>query len=172
MRHLSPRGAATADPSLALLWRAVESVTGQPAPAVAADPLSVVAVPGLLSVPVLGALTALVLSLVVAAAGWVLYRREDASGSEPAVPSASPTPPERSPSPPTVGDSTLSADEAFVVDLLERHDGRIRQSAIVEASEWSKSKVSRLLSNMERKGYVEKVTIGRENAIVLSFEPE
>lgn len=61
----------------------------------------------------------------------------------------------------------LDEDEQFVVDLLVTNDGRVRQSTIVEASEWSKSKVSRLLSRMERDGHVEKVTVGRENVVVL-----
>lgn len=72
--------------------------------------------------------------------------------------------------PPT---SDLSEDERFVVTLLEEHDGRVRQSRIVEASDWSKSKVSRLLSTMETEGHVEKVTVGRENVIALpGEEPE
>lgn len=64
--------------------------------------------------------------------------------------------------------STLDEDERFVADLLARNDGRVRQSAIVESSDWSKSKVSRLLSRMERDGHVEKITVGRENVIVLA----
>jgi uncharacterized membrane protein len=63
--------------------------------------------------------------------------------------------------------TTLDDDEQFVVDLLRSNDGRVRQSVIVETSSWSKSKVSRLLSRMERDGYVEKVGVGRENVVVL-----
>ncbi|WP_254829390.1 helix-turn-helix transcriptional regulator [Haloglomus salinum] len=67
----------------------------------------------------------------------------------------------------------LSEEEQFVVDLLRRNEGRIRQSNIVELSDWSKSKVSRLLSTMEAEGYIEKVAVGRENIIVLpGEEPE
>lgn len=61
----------------------------------------------------------------------------------------------------------LDEDEQFVVDLLLSNGGRVRQSAVVETSGWSKSKVSRLLSRMERDGHVEKVAVGRENLVVL-----
>lgn len=80
------------------------------------------------------------------------------------------TPDESGPehSTPNAVTATLDEDEQFVVDLLVTNDGRVRQSTIVEASEWSKSKVSRLLSRMERDGYVEKITVGRENVVVLA----
>lgn len=63
--------------------------------------------------------------------------------------------------------SSLPEDQQFVVELLECNDGRVRQSTIVEASDWSKSKVSRLLSTMESEGYVQKIPVGRENVIAL-----
>ena len=172
MRQFTPRGAATAGLSPLLLRRAVESGTDEPALAAGPDPLSAGTAPWLVSVPVLGALAALALAFVGAVASWLLYRRGGASEREPRAPSPAPATADQSPSPSTVDTPTLSDDEAFVVDLLRRHDGRLRQSAIVEASEWSKSKVSRLLSSMERKEYVEKVAVGRENAIVLSFGVE
>lgn len=82
---------------------------------------------------------------------------DDGSGSTAGIPST----------------ARLSEEEQFVVDLLRRNEGRVRQSNIVEASDWSKSKVSRLLSAMEAEGYVEKVAVGRENVIVLpGEEPE
>lgn len=61
----------------------------------------------------------------------------------------------------------LDEDEQFVVDLLRANDGRVHQSVVVEASDWSKSKVSRLLSRMERDGHVRKISVGRENVVVL-----
>ncbi|WP_255194947.1 helix-turn-helix transcriptional regulator [Halorarius litoreus] len=64
----------------------------------------------------------------------------------------------------------LDDEEAFVVDLLHSTGGRLQQSAIVEASDWSKSKVSRLLSRMERDGLVEKVSVGRENVVLLTLD--
>lgn len=87
----------------------------------------------------------------------------DALGGDAAAASGTDIPP----------DAHLTEEERFVVDLLRRNDGRLRQSKVVEASDWSKSKVSRLLSAMEAEGYVEKVAVGRENIIALpGEEPE
>jgi len=88
----------------------------------------------------------------------------------------------------TRGDSTAGADSAGPVEehaeetasvppaflsntervlaLLRDNDGQMRQSAIVDATDWSKSKVSRVLSEMDEEGKVVKVDIGRSNLIV------
>lgn len=58
-------------------------------------------------------------------------------------------------------------DEDRVLALLRDHGGRMKQSQIVERTEWSKAKVSRLLSSMNDDGSVEKLSIGRENIISL-----
>ncbi|WP_394357381.1 helix-turn-helix transcriptional regulator [Halorubrum alkaliphilum] len=49
-----------------------------------------------------------------------------------------------------------------------QHRSRMRQSAIVEELDWSKSKTSRVLSRMADEGDVEKLRIGRENVIDLA----
>ncbi|MGQ4557179.1 DUF7343 domain-containing protein [Halobellus sp. GM3] len=59
------------------------------------------------------------------------------------------------------------SDEEVVRRLLERHDGQLRQSAIVEETEWSKAKVSRLLGAMADDGEIVKVSVGRQNIIYL-----
>jgi uncharacterized membrane protein len=61
-------------------------------------------------------------------------------------------------------------DEDRVLHLLDRNDGRMKQSAIVEHTEWSKAKVSRLLSAMDDEGEIEKLSLGRENVISLDRE--
>jgi len=58
-------------------------------------------------------------------------------------------------------------DEKRVQKLLSTHDGRLKQSQIVEATEWSKSKVSRLLSSMEEEGEIVRIRLGRENLVCL-----
>ncbi|MFW6320576.1 MAG: DUF7343 domain-containing protein [Halohasta sp.] len=58
-------------------------------------------------------------------------------------------------------------DEERVRRLLSAHDGRLKQSQIVEATEWSKSKVSRLLSSMEDDGEITRIRLGRENLVCL-----
>lgn len=64
-------------------------------------------------------------------------------------------------------------DTEEVVEILEANDGRMRQAAIVETTDWSKSKVSMVLSEMEEDGEVSKLRVGRENIVSLQGnEPE
>jgi hypothetical protein len=58
-------------------------------------------------------------------------------------------------------------DDELVTEILEDSGGRMKQTAIVEETEWSKSKVSMLLSEMEEDGRIKKIQIGRENIIAL-----
>ncbi|WP_331235572.1 helix-turn-helix transcriptional regulator [Natronorarus salvus] len=60
-----------------------------------------------------------------------------------------------------------TTDERRVVELLVTNDGRMKQSEIVRETEWSKAKVSRLLSTMEARGEVAKLSVGRENVVSL-----
>jgi len=61
-------------------------------------------------------------------------------------------------------------DSDRVVRLLEENGGRMKQVDIVERTEWSKSKVSMLLSDMEDDGEISKLRVGRENIISLAGE--
>ena len=56
-------------------------------------------------------------------------------------------------------------DETRVLAMLDRHDGRMRQSEIVSKTGWSKSKVSTVLSGMSDRGLVTKLPVGRQNVI-------
>jgi uncharacterized membrane protein len=58
-------------------------------------------------------------------------------------------------------------DEERIVRLLESNGGRMRQARIVERTDWSKAKVSLLLSEMDADGTIHKLPIGRENVISL-----
>ena len=87
----------------------------------------------------------------------IVVRRRTRSPSDP------PTPPSRPPAPA----SSILTDEERVVGLLESNGGRMRQRRIVERTDWSKSKVSMLLSEMEDDGTVHKLRVGRENVISL-----
>ena len=71
---------------------------------------------------------------------------------------------------PAVPDEELLADDDRVLRLLETNGGRMRQVAIVEETDWSKSKVSMLLSEMEEKDRISKLRIGRENIVSLRGE--
>ena len=63
--------------------------------------------------------------------------------------------------------TALLSDEDRVTQLLEDNGGRMKQTEIVDATEWSKSKVSMLLSEMEDDDQITKLRVGRENIISL-----
>ena len=70
-------------------------------------------------------------------------------------------------------EAELLSDEERVVDLLKDHGGRMKQVDIVEATDWSKSKVSMLLSDMEDAERISKLRVGRENIVSLTgHEPD
>ncbi len=64
-----------------------------------------------------------------------------------------------------VTDEELLSDEDRVLQLLDENGGRMKQVDIVEETEWSKSKVSMLLSEMAEEGEISKLRVGRENII-------
>lgn len=64
-------------------------------------------------------------------------------------------------------DAPPQTDEERIVRLLASNDGRMKQSRIVDGTDWSKAKVSRLLSSMEENEEITKLTVGRENIIFL-----
>lgn len=66
---------------------------------------------------------------------------------------------------PSVPEEELLSDEDRVLKLLEENGGRMKQVNIVDNTEWSKSKVSMLLSDMEEDGSISKLRVGRENII-------
>jgi hypothetical protein len=76
-------------------------------------------------------------------------------------------------SPAAVTEAELLSDEERVVNLLEDNGGRMKQVDIVEETDWSKSKVSMLLSDMEDEEHISKLRVGRENIVSLTgHEPD
>lgn len=67
-------------------------------------------------------------------------------------------------------DPDLLTNEDRVRQVLAERGGRMKQSAIVDEFDWSKSKTSRVISRMAEEGDVEKLRIGRENVIDLVEE--
>ena len=57
------------------------------------------------------------------------------------------------------------SNEERILRLLDEHDGRIHQSNIVEETDWSKAKVSRVLSKMADDDQIVKVNVGASNII-------
>jgi len=91
----------------------------------------------------------------------VLFSTEPETATE----SASPPPTESS-----IADKELLDDSDRVIELLEENGGRMKQVDIVDQTEWSKSKVSMLLSDMEDDDEISKLRVGRENIISLAGE--
>ena len=67
-----------------------------------------------------------------------------------------------------VSEAELLSDEERVIDLLEDRGGRMKQVDIVEVTDWSKSKVSMLLSDMEEDEQISRLRVGRENIVSLA----
>lgn len=59
------------------------------------------------------------------------------------------------------------SDRELIRQLVGRNGGRMRQSEIVDAVDWSKAKVSRLLADLEEDDEITKLRLGRENLICL-----
>lgn len=120
---------------------------------------------GSLMLPVMIAL----LILLGAGGTAVYYTRTRSGGNDGPTTDAPAEPPANAGSADVEAEQLLS-DEDRVLKLLEENGGRMRQVAIVEETEWSKSKVSMLLSDMDDEGDISKLRVGRENIISLSGE--
>lgn len=64
-------------------------------------------------------------------------------------------------------DPDVLTDREEVRRLISDNGGRMKQAEIVEAVDWSKAKVSRLLADLEENGEITKLRLGRENLICL-----
>ncbi|QSG09557.1 helix-turn-helix transcriptional regulator [Halapricum desulfuricans] len=114
-----------------------------------------------------------VVLIVTGGAGgvWYLVRHNSVPSSE-TTGSEQPQAGQATETEPIESDEILS-DDNRVKSLLEDHGGRMRQSEIVEATGWSKSKVSMLLSDMEDEDEITKIRVGRENIVSLpGHEPD
>ncbi|WP_225334574.1 helix-turn-helix transcriptional regulator [Halomicrobium urmianum] len=115
--------------------------------------------------------------LVALVGGAVLHFGRPAvpwnDGDGGAAAEASAPEPDQEPESPAVPEEELLSDSDRVLQLLEDNGGRMKQVNIVEETEWSKSKVSMLLSDMEEDGEISKLRVGRENIIsIAGEEPE
>lgn len=122
----------------------------------------------------------LVVALLVVgggALGWQFMRRyeggetpsrtEQRVEEQPADRSSDPAPvaPSQIAEPEQEGPPLTKEEE--VCRLLGEHDGRMKQSQLVEQTEWSQATVSRLVSKLEREGTITKLRTGRENIVEL-----
>jgi hypothetical protein len=129
-----------------------------------------------------GVMLPMLLALVLLGLGGVawyvgaLSRSGDGNATTAQTPPAPEEPETRASSASTTTETTadtqqeLLSDEDFVIQLLEENGGRMKQVSIVEQTDWSKSKVSMLLSEMEEDDRISKLRVGRENIISLAGE--
>lgn len=61
----------------------------------------------------------------------------------------------------------LSDDEREIFELIETHGGRMLQNRIVNETGYTKVKVSRIITSLEKKGFVEKRRKGVTNEIII-----
>ena len=59
-------------------------------------------------------------------------------------------------------------NQARLCILLLNNGGRMRQKQIIDATGWSKTKVSTLLTDMEANNQLSKIRLGKENVVVLA----
>lgn len=106
---------------------------------------------------VAGLLVGMVLGCVVAI--YWLGRRDSDVRQSPveSTPASEPDPPDT--------DSLVHPDAYQIHRLLDQHDGCLPQSEIVHRTDWSKSKVSRVLSAMAEENQIRKIPVGRENLV-------
>ncbi len=84
--------------------------------------------------------------------GTTVSRAETTAESEPAAAPA---------------DDSLLSNEEQVLQLLEEHDGRMKQQAVVQTLGWTDAKTSKVVSRLREEGAVESFRIGRENVLRL-----
>ena len=84
------------------------------------------------------------------------------------TPDTEPTPTAGEEITPGISDADLRSDDERIIVLLKKHGGRMKQVDIVSNTDWSKSKVSMLLSEMEEDGVISKLRVGRENIVSLA----
>lgn len=112
------------------------------------------------------------------AVGWKLMQRyTESNGRSPNGGEDRPVSGDRPPAPtetepmgstmPATDDGPPLTKEEEICRLLREHAGRMKQSQLVEKTDWSQATVSRLLTRLEQEGAVTKLRVGRENIVEL-----
>lgn len=107
---------------------------------------------------------------VLLVGGLLLRRRRDASRASPSTVEVQSPRDGQGPSDGSVvpSEPALQTDGERVVQLLIANHGRMKQTAVVEETGWSKAKVSRLLARMEERDQIVRRREGRENVVQLA----
>lgn len=64
----------------------------------------------------------------------------------------------------------VSGDAQQILEYLDANDGQLRQTTVVKTMDWSESKTSQLLTELEEVGAASVVSLGRENLVCLPGE--
>ena len=138
-------------------------------------------------IPVGGGVTGVALLFML----WWLYSRgladepdddgaataQSDAGTEPAAATETPDASDDGSSANDDGDATAESDdgppsellsnEERVIQLLEQHDGRLKQQQVVQELDWTDAKTSQVIGELREEGTVETFRIGRENVVRL-----
>lgn len=61
----------------------------------------------------------------------------------------------------------LKPEEKTIVDILTKNNGEVNQKVLVRETDYSKAKVSRIVTNLNERGIIEVIHMGRTNKIKL-----
>lgn len=120
----------------------------------------------------IAAIACLSLSLVLTVYGHFL--RASAAHSAPVAEPSRPTEsdgPARAEEPGPAEPVALDGDERRLYEMIEAAGGEILQMNLVSSGGFSKSKVTRLLDKLERKGLIRRERHGMTNKVILTGEP-
>lgn len=125
------------------------------------EPRVVLSVPGSspLDLPTwLVAILAGAVVVFVTGGGWWLFRRRDIErlDGDDGDDRNDDRPPE-----------DLLSNEERVIRVLERHNGRIKQKAVVTELGWTEAKTSQVVGRLREQGEIESFRLGRENVLAL-----
>ena len=67
--------------------------------------------------------------------------------------------------------SVLREDEKKIIDVLEKHEGKVIQKVLVRETDFSKAKVSRLVKNLKERGIINVEPIGRTTKVSMKIKP-
>jgi uncharacterized membrane protein len=112
-------------------------------------------------------------ALIGFGAAYLLYNRKEA----PYVPAIAPETAEIAPEQPAklpqqAGSERYLSDEEKIIKYLEESGGQMFQSDLVKKTDFSKSKLSMVLSELKEKGKIIKIKKGKENLIRLNVNEE
>jgi len=116
---------------------------------------------------------AILLSVLIGfGAAYLLYHKKETPYVPPET-AIEPTATEQPASPPQqAGNERYMSDEEKIIKYLEEAGGQMFQSDLVKKTDFSKSKLSMVLSELKEKGRIIKIKKGKENLIRLNVSEE